>query len=199
MIQLFLCSKNFHCQPNCIFHSSKLKISQILPPAPLALFRIWWFPDTNKDKNAQTENIAITKKKNKKEREWERWTEEPFGLHLLTVSLNIGYVNEYFHTVSAKQHNLPHLNHRKWLFHSFGTSARYSNSLLNIACGGEFWMLKQQEAPWYVINSHAYHGNTLSVPAVALGWITSCANDSEIPTSWECLRFNICLSLGEAL
>ena len=60
-------------------------------------------------------------------------------------------------------------------------------------------MLKQQEAPWYVINSHAYHGNTLSVPAVALGWITSCANDSEIPTSWECLRFNICLSLGEAL
>lgn len=103
----------------------------------------------------------------------------PFGLHRLTISFSTGYVNwvfSYFSDKAAKSASFkPSFYKRKWLLHSFGTSVRYGNSLLNTACGGEFWMFKQQDTLWYVITSHTHHGNSLSMPAAASGWIsTTC-------------------------
>jgi len=172
MIQSFPCPENYHYQPSFIFHSSKLKISQTLPPVPLPLFSIWWFPEANKDKNSQTENMAVKKKRDTD-------PEVPFGVHLLTASFSIWYVNRLFSYLSdtaAKSVSFqPSFYERKLLLHSFGTSVRYGSSLLNIACGGEFWMFKQQAALQNVINSHTHHSNFLSMPAVASDWIsTTC-------------------------
>lgn len=110
MIKQFPCPESIQCQPNCIFQSSKLRITQILPPVTLALFRIWWFPDINEDKNCQTENVTIKKKK-KKRGTWAQRHLLASMYYLSLLTLDIGYANEYFPTFQTNQKDMPHLSH----------------------------------------------------------------------------------------